>query len=117
MSIKEKALSTLRPELGSNPNSHVIHTYSDILKKVYRSVRKRRKLIHGKLRDGCGGVCAVGALYDDYPSVVLYTSWIDEIATINDAIPKEASEYQRREFVRTWLKTKLKALGYDPKKV
>jgi hypothetical protein len=102
-------MSKLRPECGSStgpalPDDTALYLIRD-------SVAKRRALIYGKLHDGHGKHCAIGAFWDDNPKAVLSSRLIDEVAAVNDSIPKSASMSERWKKVNAWLKWKISQLG------
>lgn len=74
------------------------------------SVERRSGLIHGKLWDGQGGFCAIGAFFEDNPKLSLQNGLIDEVAAYNDSIPKGVGAYERRNKVLRWLTAKLEWL-------
>ena len=79
---------------------------------VYGAVENQRGLCHGKLHDREKGQhCAIGSYFEDHPSAVLLESFIDEVATVNDAVP-HATPRQRRNYVLRWLKWKLTRYGF-----
>ena len=75
------------------------------------SVAKRRVLIHGRLHDGRGNHCAIGAFWTDNPNAILRSSLIDEVAAVNDSIPPSDTPQQRWKKVNGWLRWKLKVLA------
>ena len=102
-------MSKLRPECGSSnepsiPDSTALYLIRD-------SVAKRRSLIYGKLKDGRGGTCAIGAFWDDNPKATLHSSLIDEVASVNDSIPPTATAHERWKKVNGWLRWKIKVLA------
>lgn len=102
-------MSTLRPECGSStkpalPDETALYLIRD-------SVARRKALIHGRLRDGKGGTCAMGAFWCDNPRAVVHTSLIDEVAAVNDSIPPAATPQERWKKVNSWLRWKLRVLS------
>jgi hypothetical protein len=59
------------------------------------SVARRRLLIFGRLDDEYGHHCAIGAFLADNPWAVLHPSLVDEVAAVNDSIPKAATAHER----------------------
>src|SRR5580693_10438936 len=74
------------------------------------SVFRRRSLIHGRLEDGEGHYCAIGAFFHDNPKAVIESSLIDEVAAVNDSVPKSASPKERWKKVNEWLRLKISAM-------
>lgn len=79
------------------------------------SVRRREYLIYGKLDDGHGEHCAVGAFWADNPRAILRASLIDEVAAYNDSVPKGSSDKVRKRKVLAWLNFKLRVLSGQKK--
>ncbi len=86
-------------------------SYGDALYMIRDSVRRRDRLIHGRLHDGKGAHCAIGSFFTDNPKLALNTDLIDEVAAYNDSIPAHASPKERRRKVLAWLNFKLRALA------
>ncbi len=101
-------MSRLRPECGTGTRTAL--PYDTALWMIRNSVAKRRSLIHGRLRDGRGGHCAIGAFWADNPNTSLSSSLIDEVAAVNDSIPPTATAHQRWKKVNSWLRFKIKAM-------
>lgn len=102
-------MSKLRPELrssigGALPDDTALYLIAD-------AVLKRRGLIYGKLDDNQGHHCAMGCFWKDNPHITLHTSLVDEVAAVNDSVPKTASNFERWKKVRDWLRWKLKVLA------
>jgi hypothetical protein len=102
-------MSKLRPECGTSnkpaiPNDTALFLIRD-------SVAKRRTLIHGKLHDGKGHHCAMGAFWTDNPGATVNSSLLDEVAAVNDSIPPSATPQERWKKVNSWLRFKLKVLA------
>lgn len=68
-------------------------------------------LIYGKLHDGYGNHCAIGAFWEDNPKVTLHSSLIDEVAAVNDSVPPSATAKERWKKVNSWLRFKIAALS------
>lgn len=77
---------------------------------IKNSVAKRRELIYGRLHDGFGNHCAIGAFWEDNPKVTLRSSLIDEVAAVNDSVPASATAKERWKKVNSWLRFKIAAL-------
>jgi hypothetical protein len=75
------------------------------------SVAKRRALIYGRL-DGekDGEHCALGAFWADNPKASLNTALIDEVAAVNDSVPRTATPHQRWKKVNEWLRFKISVM-------
>lgn len=102
-------MSKLRPECGVSsrpalPDDTALYLIRD-------SVSRRRTLIYGKLHDGKGHHCAIGAFWTDNPNVTLNTSLVDEVAAVNDSIPKSATPQERWKKVQSWLRFKINVLA------
>lgn len=100
--------SRLRPECGSTTNPALPD--DTVLYLVYNSVAKRRTLIYGRLKDGKGHHCAMGAFWFDNPKIAVRSSLVDEVAAVNDSIPETATPQERWKTVIGWLRWKLKFL-------
>lgn len=83
----------------------------DALYMIRDSVERRPGLLYGKLNDGNGHYCAIGAFWHDNPKLALPGGLVDEVAAYNDSIPKSASMYVRRNKVLRWLTKKLAYLS------
>jgi len=103
--------STLRPECGNAGPGEKALDNGTALYLIRDSVAKRRSLIYGKLRDGKGGNCAIGAFWKDNPKAVLNSTLIDEVAAVNDSVPPTATPHERWKKVNSWLRWKLKVLA------
>ncbi len=77
---------------------------------IRESVAKRRELIFGRLNDGYGNHCAIGAFWEDNPKVTLHSSLIDEVAAVNDSVPESATAKERWKKVNSWLRFKIASL-------
>ncbi len=102
-------MSSLRPECRTSDKPAMADDTALFL--IHKSVAKRRSLIHGKLHDGEGRSCAIGSFWDDHPGVTLHSSLIDEVASVNDAVPKTASAHERWKQVNSWLRWKIQVLA------
>lgn len=80
------------------------------------SVAKRRGLIHGRLHDGRGHHCAIGAFWDDNPLASLNSSLVDEVAAVNDSVPPTATMRERWQKVNSWLRWKIRVLARGKKR-
>lgn len=75
------------------------------------AVERRQHLIRGRLEDGSGGVCAIGAFFADNPRAVLSSALIDEVAGYNDSIISGSGTRVRRNRVLEWLRWKIDVLA------
>jgi hypothetical protein len=78
------------------------------------AVARRRSLIYGRLHDGKGRHCAMGAFFVDNPQAILDMSLIDEVATVNDSLPPSATAHARWRKVHEWLRWKIKVMAARP---
>ena len=103
-------MSKLRPECGNaKPGSSLSDETALFL--IRDSVARRRSLIRGRLHDGQGRHCAIGAFWQDNPNTALHSSLIDEVAAVNDSIPETATPHQRWRKVNEWLRFKIALLA------
>jgi hypothetical protein len=103
----------IRPELphgsllGDSPVSE-----KSFLESTLMAVKRRRGLIHGKLRNG--GVCALGALVDSCEKtghpITFWTAQGEAVQDANDSVPK-ATKAKRRAVVIKWIEKRLKTLS------
>ena len=78
---------------------------------IRESVKCRRELIWGRLHDGYGHHCAIGAFWADNPKATLNASLIDEVAAVNDSVPPAATAQERWKKVNSWLRFKIATLA------
>jgi hypothetical protein len=102
-------MSKLRPECGKGTGESLPD--ETVLFLVRDSVAKRRSLIYGRLRDGKGGNCAMGAFWADNPQVSVSSRLVDEVAAVNDSVPRTATPHQRWKKVNEWLRWRIKTLA------
>lgn len=102
-------MANLRPECSTTTAPAIPD--ADALYMIRDSVRKRGALIHGRLHDGKGNHCAIGAFFTDNPDAALHSSLIDEVAAYNDSIPATASAKTRKRKVLQFLNFKLRVLA------
>jgi hypothetical protein len=57
----------------------------------------------------------MGAFWADNPGAIVHTALIDEVAAVNDSIPRNATAQQRWKKVNSWLRWKLKVLAASKK--
>lgn len=98
-------MSKLRPECGTTNQPAV--PYDTALYLIRDAIARRKILIHGRLHDGKGNHCAIGAFWEDNPRAALHSSLIDEVATVNDSIPPTATPQERWKKVNSWIRWKL----------
>lgn len=94
----------LRPTLIDSLPGDPSLTYDQTFLRVLESVKIRRSLIHGRLRDNWG-TCAIGAYFND-STIALPSKAIDEIAAYNDSFPL-LTPHQRWKKVLAWLKIRV----------
>jgi hypothetical protein len=102
-------MSKLRSEVRSS--SEPALPDDTALYLILESVARRRMLIHGRLHDGDGHHCAIGAFWEDNPHITLHASLIDEVAAVNDAVVSTATPQERWKKVMGWLRWKVKVLA------
>jgi hypothetical protein len=103
-------MSKLRPEANSVPAGNAMSDDTALF-LILDSVSRRRGLIYGRLHDGKGAHCAIGAFWTDNPKMTLHSSLVDEVAAVNDAVPPTATAQERWKKVRSWLRWKIKVLS------
>lgn len=104
-------MSKLRPECGTAaPNAQALPDDTALF-LIRNSVARRRSLIYGRLHDGNGMHCALGAFWTDNPKQILNDALVDEVAAVNDSIPKTATPHERWRKVNSWLRFKIAALA------
>ena len=104
-------MSKLRPECGTVTDGTPALPNDTVLFLVAQSVARRRELICGRLHDGKGRHCAMGAFWTDNPKAVVNTDILDEIAAVNDSVPEHYTPQQRWKTVNSWLRLKMRSLG------
>ena len=102
-------MSIFRPEC--TPSDGPAISDETALFLIRDSVNRRRTLIYGRLHDGRGHHCALGAFWTDNPNTTLYATLIDEVAAVNDSLPASATPQQRWRKVSSWLRFKLRLLA------
>lgn len=104
--------SKLRPEtLSAGPKDGPALSDDTALYLIAQSVARRRSLIYGRLHDGEGHHCAIGCFWTDHPKTVLNSTLIDEVAAVNDSVPKSTSAHERWKKVNSWLRWKIRVLA------
>lgn len=101
-------MSKLRPEC-SNSTAKALPRHT-LIWMISKSVFRRRSLIHGRLDDADGKHCAMGCFWEDNPALSVPTDLVDEIAAVNDSIPRSASPQKRWKEVTSWLRWKMRVL-------
>ena len=101
-------MSIYRPECGTS-NKPAISDETALF-MIRDSVARRRSLIFGRLHDADGRHCALGCFWHDNPKVILHTTLVDEVAAVNDSVPKSATPQARWKKVNSWLRWKLRVL-------
>jgi hypothetical protein len=102
-------MSKLRPEAKDSNQPALPDDTALFL--IRNSVAKRRSLIYGRLHDGMGDHCAIGAFWADNPKITLHSSLIDEVAAVNDSVPITATPHERWRKVNSWLRFKVASLA------
>lgn len=97
-------MSKLRPTLRTVVGEPAL-TYEQTYYRVFQAVSSRRGLIHGKLRDEHGAVCAIGAYFQE-SDIAIKSTAIDEIAAYNDSFPN-LTPHARWRKVMAWLRTRV----------
>jgi hypothetical protein len=93
--------SSLRPECVDAPGRPALSN-DTALYLIRDSVARRRSLIFGRLHDGRGGHCAMGCFWQDNPRAVVNASLVEEVAAVNDSLPKTATPHDRWKKVNGW---------------
>lgn len=101
-------MSKLRPECDDSTDPAIPDDTAFYL--IRNAVAKRRSLAYGKLRDGANS-CAMGCFWDENPGKTVTNRLIDEVAAVNDSVPKTATPHQRWKIVNGWLRWKLNVLA------
>lgn len=106
--------SKLRPDCQSGNNPALPDDTAVFL--IRDAVARRRALGYGRLHDKNNRPCAMGAFFDDNPKVSCSWRLLEEVAAVNDSLPKTATPQQRWKKVMEWLrwKTKVLALAANP---
>ena len=104
-------MSKLRPECQTYRGTESALPNDTALFLIRNSVAKRRSLIYGRLHDGYGEHCAIGAFWADNPKTILNSSLIDEVAAVNDSVPPTATPRERWKKVNSWLRFKIASLA------
>lgn len=103
-------MSKLRSK-GVSDSTEPAMPYDTALFLIRESVLRRKTLIYGKLNDGYGEHCAIGAFWHDNPGVTLNYSLVDEVAAVNDSVPPTATPKERWKKVNSWLRFKIASLS------
>jgi len=103
-------MSKFRPELA-NARTGTALPNDTALFLIHDSVARRRELIFGQLDNERGEHCALGAFWEDNPRAILNTSLVDEVAAVNDSVPREATPQERWKKVNSWLRFKIASLA------
>lgn len=103
-------MSKLRPNVSANTTNNPVLRGGTAYCAILNAVQEEKDgLIHGKLHAN-GMHCAIGSLWERLPKVALPNDLIDEVAAINDSMPK-ATPKQRRLRMMKWLRWKVKKEG------
>jgi hypothetical protein len=103
-------MSKMRPECRTTTSGNAIPDDTALF-LIQTAVARRKSLIYGRLHDGYGEHCAIGAFWEDNPNVILHSSLVDEVATVNDSLPLTATPKERWETVNSWLRFKIASLS------
>lgn len=101
-------MSKLRPECKDGTGQALPDDTALFL--IRDSVARRRSLAYGKLHSGSLS-CAIGSFWDDNPKLTLSTRLVDEVAAVNDSLPKTATPHQRWKKVNSWLRWKVATIA------
>ncbi|SRR6266404_4299204 len=104
-------MSKLRPECGRARDDQPAIPNDTALFLIRDAVARRRGLIRGRLHDGKGHHCAMGAFWEDNPKAVVWDSLIDEVAAVNDSLPLSATPKERWKKVNEWLRFKIASIA------
>jgi hypothetical protein len=99
-------MSKLRPTLYRTERPGL--AYGSTYFRVLQAVASRRALIHGRLENGRGRTCAIGAYFKE-ASTPLNSKAIDEIAAYNDSFPT-LTPHQRWRKVLAWLRFQVRLM-------
>lgn len=78
------------------------------MRRLLDATARRRALAYGVLNDpATGRCCAMGAFWDDNPGASVETALVDEVAGVNDSVPESATDFERWQHVRRWIKSKV----------
>lgn len=99
-------MTKFRPECGTYTGDSL--SDETALYLIRDAVARRRSLIFGRLHDGTGKHCAMGAFWADNPKAIVNSSLVDEVAAVNDSIPKTATPHERWKKVNSWLRWKMR---------
>lgn len=103
-------MSKLRPELVDSTRPLYVPPRDTALLLIHNAVKDRDAgLIHGHLHQK-GESCAIGCYFDAHRDYSLPSALIDEVAAINDSVPRYTMK-QRRAYVLRWLRWKLGQAG------
>lgn len=103
-------MSKLRPECGTTLSGTALPDETALF-LIRDSVGRRSRLIFGRLHNGKGDHCAIGAFWTDNPKAILHASLIDEVAAVNDSVSQTATPQERWKKVNSWLRWKLRVLA------
>ncbi len=102
-------MSKLRPECSKSTGNALPDDTALFL--IRDSVARRRGLIAGRLHDGKGQHCAMGAFWTDNPDAIVHSHLTDEVAAVNDSLPSTATAKERWKKVNSWLRFKIASLA------
>lgn len=107
--------SNLRPELREgNIYMQAPLSRAEALRRIYKSVARRRSLTRGKLHDGeqhCALGCADADCKKNRSGFSISQELADEIAAINDKLGLRVSPKLRWQYVVNWLRKEMTKLS------
>jgi hypothetical protein len=102
-------MSSLRPECGLSTKPSATEPF--LLRTLNRALAKRRGLAFGRLNGANGSHCAMGCFWAAEPGYSVTFSLIEQVAAVNDSVPKELGSSVRMRVVRNWVRNRMKSLG------
>lgn len=101
--------SVLRPETVTSSRPAISNETAFFLLRDSLAKHRDQGLIHGRLSMGPNH-CAIGWLWADNPKLTLHSSFIDEVATVNDSLGPAALPKDRWKKVQSWLRFRIAML-------
>lgn len=101
--------SVMRPETSSAIGETAMPD-NQVFKRLLMALRRRKTLIHGHLDQG-NRSCAMGAFWKDNNGIPISTELLDEIASVNDSVPR-ATQQERWATVVAWVEWKVNTLKF-----
>lgn len=104
--------SQLRPETEPYYGKQKSLDYATSFWMCTEAVAKAKGLAFGHLHDRTSGLsCAIGTLWDASPKVILDSTFIDEVAAVNDMLDGKETPVARQKRVLRWLRWKIRVLA------